>query len=211
MKTGKSMSSRLTGLVCWRESLARKSTVANWVGAGKKFSGVCSCPAFSDWGFCKHLVATALATNSLGLGALEQASSRFAKIREHLRAKGVEGLVEMVVGLAERDPSLLKELELSAAAAGANHTTLLAQVKKAITEATRTQGYVEYRKVRGWVQGIESVLGRIAGLIESGRAGLALRLLDHFFARMDQALENIDDSDGAAAHVYAKARDIHLA
>jgi hypothetical protein len=55
------------------------------------------------------------------------------------------------------------------------------------------------------------VLGRIAGLIESGRAGLALRLLDHFFARMDQALENIDDSDGGAAHVYAKARDIHLA
>src|SRR4051812_29417795 len=29
-------------------------------GTGKKFSGVCSCPAFSDWGFCKHLVATAL-------------------------------------------------------------------------------------------------------------------------------------------------------
>ena len=77
------------------------------VGMGTKFSGECSCPAFSDWGFCKHLVATALTANSLGSGALEQASSRFAKIREYLRAKGVEGLVEMVVGLAERDSSLL--------------------------------------------------------------------------------------------------------
>src|SRR5258707_3093313 len=114
------------------------------VGMGKKFSGECSCPAFSDWGFCKHLVATALAANSLGAGALKQASSRFAKIREHLRGRGVEGLVEMVVGLAERDPSLLKELELSAAAAGADDTTLLAQFKKAITEATRTHDYVEY-------------------------------------------------------------------
>src|SRR5258708_3158454 len=28
------------------------------VGIGKKFSGECSCQAFSDWGFCKHLVAT---------------------------------------------------------------------------------------------------------------------------------------------------------
>jgi uncharacterized Zn finger protein len=100
------------------------------VGAGKKFSGGCSCPAFSDWGFCKHLVATALAANSLGPGALEQVSSRFAKIREHLRAKGIEGLVEMVVGLAERDPSLLKELELSAVAAAADDKTLLAQFKK---------------------------------------------------------------------------------
>jgi uncharacterized Zn finger protein len=181
------------------------------VGMGKKFSGECSCPAFSDWGFCKHLVATALAASGLGPGALEQVSGRFAKIREYLRAKGVEGLVEMVVGLAERDPSLLKQLELSTAAAGADDTTLLAQFKKAITEATRTHGYVEYRKVRGWVQGIESVLDRIAGLIESARAALVLRLLDHFFARMDQALQNIDDSDGGGAHVYAKARDIHLA
>jgi len=180
-------------------------------GMGKKFSGACSCPAFSDWGFCKHLVATALTANSLGSEALEQASGRFAKIREHLRAKGVEGLVEMVVGLAERDPSLLKELELSAAAAGADDTTLVAQFKKAITDATRTHGYVEYRRMRGWVQGIESVLEQIAGLIENGRAALVLRLLDHFFARMDEALNSIDDSDGGGADVYAKAREIHLA
>lgn len=181
------------------------------VGAGKKFSGECSCRAFSDWGFCKHLVATALAANDLGPGALEQAAGRFAKIREHLRAKGVEGLVEMVVGLAGRDPSLLKELELSAVAAAADDMTLLAQFKKAITEATRTGGYVEYSKMRSWVQGVESVLDRIAGLIENDRAALVLRLLDHFFARMDQALDNIDDSDGGGGDVYARAREIHLA
>jgi uncharacterized Zn finger protein len=140
------------------------------VGAGKKFSGKCSCPAFSDSEFCKHLVATALTANNLGSGVIDQASSRFAKIREHLRAKGVEGLVEMVVGLAERDSSLLKELELSAAAATVDDTTLFAQFKKAITEATRTHGFAEYRKMRGWVQGTESVLNRIAGLVESGRA-----------------------------------------
>jgi hypothetical protein len=181
------------------------------VGAGQKFSGDCSCPAFSDWGFCKHLVATALTANSLGSEAMEQASSRFAKIREHLRAKGVEGLVEMVVGLAERDPSLLNELELSAAAAATDDTTLFAQFKKAITEATRTHGFVEYRNVRGWVQAIEVVLDRISDLVESGRAALSLRLLDHFFARMDDALRTIDDSDGGGGGVYAKACDIHLA
>jgi uncharacterized Zn finger protein len=181
------------------------------VGVGKEFSGECSCRAFSDWGFCKHLVATALAANSLRSGTLDQASSRFAKIRVHLRARGVEGLVEMIVGLAERDPALLKELELSATAATSDDETLLAQFKKAITDATRTHGYVEYRKMRGWVQGIESVLDRVAGLIEIGRAALALRLLDHFFARMDEALEKIDDSDGGGGDVYAKACEIHVA
>jgi uncharacterized Zn finger protein len=181
------------------------------VGSEKKFSGKCSCPAFSDWGFCKHLVATALAVNSLGPKALEQASSRFAKIREHLRARGMEELVEMVVGLAERDPSLLRELELSAVAAASDDKTLLVQFKKAITEATRTRGYVEYRKMPGWVQGIESVLDRIAGLIEMGRAVLASQLLDYFFARMDEALANVDDSDGGGGGAYARACEVHLA
>lgn len=181
------------------------------VGTGKKFSGQCACRAYSDSGFCKHLVATALTANSLGPAMLEQATGRFAKIREHLRAKGVEGLVEMVVGLAERDPSLLKELELAAVAASADDTTLLTQFKRAITEATRTHGFVEYRKMRDWVQGIESALDRIKGLVENGRAAIALRLLDHFFARMDEALEKIDDSEGEGGGAYARACEIHLA
>jgi uncharacterized Zn finger protein len=181
------------------------------VGSGKKFSGKCSCPAFSDWGFCKHLVATALTVNSRGPGALEQASGRFANIREHLRARGIEALVEMVVGLAERDPSLLTELELSAVAAASDDKTLLVQFKKAITEATRTRGNVEYRKMPSWVEGIENVLDRIAGLVENGRAGLVLQLLDYFFARMDEALASVDDSDGGAGGVYARACEVHLA
>ena len=48
-------------------------------GTGRKFSGECSCPAFSDWGFCKHLVATALAANDLGPGALAEAANRLTK------------------------------------------------------------------------------------------------------------------------------------
>ncbi len=118
----------------------------------------------------------------------------------------------MIVGLAERDPSLLKELELSAVAAAADDKTLLAQFKKAITDATRTHGYVEYRKMPSWVQGIESVLDRIAGLVENGRAALVLRLLDHFFARMDEALEQYRRlRRRRRGAVYAKACEIHLA
>ena len=32
-------------------------------GHGEDIDGECSCRAFEDWGFCKHLVATALAVN----------------------------------------------------------------------------------------------------------------------------------------------------
>lgn len=180
-------------------------------GLGKKFSGECSCPAFSDWGFCKHLVATALAANDLHPGELEKATSRLTKIRDFLRAKGVEPLVEMIMGIAERDPELLRVIELSATVATADDQVLFVRFKTAITEATRTHGFVEYREARAWAAKIERVLEQIEVLIPSGRADLVLRLLDHFYARMDDALNNMDDSDGQGGGVYAKACEIHLA
>src|SRR5581483_8636720 len=35
-------------------------------GRGKSVDGHCSCPAFRDFGFCKHMVAVALAANAAG-------------------------------------------------------------------------------------------------------------------------------------------------
>jgi uncharacterized Zn finger protein len=179
-------------------------------GLGKKFSGECSCQAFADRGFCKHLVATALAANDLQPGELEKTASRLAKIRDFLRAKGVEPLVEMIMNLTERDPELLRDVELAATAATADGQTLFVQFKKAITEATRTHGFVEYREVHAWAEKIERILEQIEALIQSGRADLVLRLLDYFYARMDDALNNMDDSDGQGGAVYAKACEIHL-
>ncbi len=37
-------------------------------GQGKRIGGECSCPAFEDWGFCKHMVAVALVANAAGGG-----------------------------------------------------------------------------------------------------------------------------------------------
>jgi uncharacterized Zn finger protein len=165
-------------------------------GAGSRFSGSCSCPAFSDWGFCKHLVATALAANGAGPEALSAGANRLTRIREHLRAKGTDALVEFVMGLAESEPSLLKELELAAAMEDADDETVFAQLKKAITDATRTRSYIEYRQASSWAKGIETILDRVESLIGSGRAQLAVRLAGHVFARMDEALNSVDDSDG---------------
>ena len=180
-------------------------------GAGKNFSGECSCPAFSDWGFCKHLVATALAANAVEPDELTHAANRLDRIRDHLRAAGLDGLVELIMGLAERDSAVLQELELSAAAVAADDKTLFAQFKKAVTDATRVRDFIEYREARAWARGIESLLDRIGNLVDRGRAEIVLRLLDYFFSRMDEALASMDDSDGHGGGVYARACEIHLA
>jgi uncharacterized Zn finger protein len=57
-------------------------------GRGSELSGECSCPAFSDWGFCKHLVAAALAANAAESGEPAEAVNRLSRIRAHLLAQG---------------------------------------------------------------------------------------------------------------------------
>ena len=180
-------------------------------GAGRGIDGQCSCPAFSNWGFCKHLVATALAANSLQVGDLVTVENRFARIRAHLRKHSVEVLADMLMSLAERDGALLQQLELAAAAAAEDDATLFRRFKAAITDATRTHGFVEYQDAHAWGQRIETVLDQIEQLARSGRAALALRLLDHLFSRLERALSSVDDSDGHAGQVFARAADIHLA
>jgi uncharacterized Zn finger protein len=65
------------------------------VGRGKKPAGACSCPAFMDRGFCKHMVALALTANAGG-GETEEIGVT-ARIRRHLTDKGVDALADLII------------------------------------------------------------------------------------------------------------------
>lgn len=84
-------------------------------GGGAEINGACSCPAFEDWGFCKHMVATALAANE---SQMEGGRDPFDRVREHLRSKSANELVEFIVGLAEDDSARGKDQAASAARTG---------------------------------------------------------------------------------------------
>lgn len=174
--------------------------------------GECSCPAFETYGFCKHLVATAFAAAALLPADIEASESRAERIRAHLRGKGMDALVEMVFGLALRDPGLMTELAFAAdLAGGVDEEALFKEIRTQITHAMRTGGFVEYGAVGGWVGDIDPVLKRIEALIDAEHAAVAIRLLDHFFERMESALGSIDDSDGEGGALCARAQNIHLA
>lgn len=178
-------------------------------GAGSRVSGRCSCPAFSDWGFCKHMVAAALAANSGDPGEPAAASNRLSRIRAHLVAQGVEALANRIMGWAERDPELLSELDLAVTAEADDGETLLIKFRNALTEATRTGGYVEYADAGGWASRIERVLGQVEVLIPI-HPDMALRLIDHAFDRLETALGHVDDSNGEGSVLLARIRAMHL-
>ncbi|OWJ67065.1 SWIM zinc finger family protein [Inquilinus limosus] len=170
-------------------------------------AGDCSCPAFAGIGWCKHLVAVALAANDLADG--ETSGSRPDPVRDHLRSLSAETLVEMVLEQAGKDPGLRRRLELAAAMTQGDDAMIHAHLKKAITAATRTDG-IEYRRVRSWVRGIGDFLDRIEDLLDGGRAQLGLDLLEHVLDRMAPALAEIDDSDGDGMALFGRAEKLHL-
>jgi uncharacterized Zn finger protein len=179
-------------------------------GRGKTIDGECSCPAF-ERGFCKHIVAAALAAIEAGNDAGAEGTGALARIRDHLQKKGVDALVEMIVGLAERDPALFRKLDTAAAALDADDKTLEARLRKAIDGATRIRGYIDYREVAAWAGDVNAALDAVADVASAGRAGLALKLAERAIDRIEQAIEQIDDSDGHCGALLQRAGEIHCA
>ena len=179
-------------------------------GRGKQIGGECSCPAFEDRGFCKHMVAVALAANAAGGEEKPDGAGTLGRIRQHLKSKGIDALVEMIVELAERDAKIYRKLDLAAATSQADDPTLEASLRKAIDTATRTGGFVEYGEVGDWAAGVDGVLDAVAALVSNGRGGLALKLVDHALSKIEAAIQHIDDSDGYCGAVLNRACEIHL-
>ena len=180
----------------------------NLLGAGETIKGECNCPAFDDYGFCKHMVATALAANATG-HAHEQSSGVLARIRAYLEDKSNGVLVAMIVELAERDPALFRKLEIASAADRADDKTLAARLGKAIDQATATRGFVEYGEAGGWAAGVDEALDALEAL-DAKRDRLVLKLAEHAIDRIETAIESIDDSNGQCGDLLERARDIHI-
>ena len=179
-------------------------------GHGKNYGGECSCRAFADWGYCKHLVATAIAANDLSAGATDRAGA-LGRIRDHLTKKGVDALADLVLDLAMKDPALFRQLETAAALMHDDDKTLRARLRKAIDNATRTKGYVDYRKASNWAFEVATVLETVATLASGPRAALAAELAEYAFDRIMLASQSIDDSDGHCGELLTQAHDIHVA
>ena len=178
---------------------------------GKKIGGECSCPAFRDWGFCKHMVATGLAANDVADDG-QQGPSILDRIRAHLKQKGVDSLVEMVVELAERDTALFRKLDIAATASSAGDVKRLEkQLRRAIDVATRTGGFVDYNEADGWADNVGAALDAVAQLAGGQHAALATNLALYAIDRIEDAIEEIDESGGHGNRLLEQAGDVHLA
>ena len=181
----------------------------NLLGKGETIGGECDCPAFDDYGFCKHMVATALAANDIAPGREPAGVGALARIRAHLEDMPRGALVAMIVELAERDRALFRKLEIASAADGADDQMLAKRLGKAIDEATATRGFIAYEEAGGWAGGVDDALDALDAL-DSRRDRLVLALAERAIDRIEDAIESIDDSNGECGELLERARDIHI-
>jgi hypothetical protein len=101
-------------------------------------------------------------------------------------------------------------LELASASAETDGGALEARLRKAIDEATRTRGYVEYHAAAGWATGVATVLNALAERASGPQAARMLALAEHAIERIEAAIETIDDSDGHCGGLLELTGEIHL-
>lgn len=78
-------------------------------GRGESIQGRCTCPAYEDAGFCKHLVATGLVANS---ALIEESlpADALALIAGHIAMLDKAQLVRLLLELARSDWRVLRSL-----------------------------------------------------------------------------------------------------
>ncbi|MEO5597724.1 MAG: SWIM zinc finger family protein [Novosphingobium sp.] len=84
-------------------------------GQGDHIAGMCTCPAYDDMRFCKHMVAVMLAVN--GASAVEQEPDKVgAAIGAHLESLSHAELLAYIIDIAETEPVLFRRLAEGAGA-----------------------------------------------------------------------------------------------
>lgn len=171
---------------------------------GLRFS--CSCPVGTDGAFCKHCVAVALSwLDDQGLSA-----PTLDDVRAYLQTLPPDSLVELLVEHAHEDERLARRLLLMTTRPQQGASVDVVSLRALIDQAFAYHGFVHYREVWGYVRGIEETIDTLDELLARGQAGEVVELAEYALTAFEQALEQIDDSDGQMSDVAARLEELHL-
>jgi len=129
------------------------------------------------------------------------------KLEAYLKLQTPETLVSELMQATQRLPEfrerLLIQADLVADSAPAK------RLKKAITSVTRPRHLWEYRQVAAWFARVEATLENIRSVANQVAPDVLLKTVLYAFARLEKALEQIDDSGGYRYQAYSTLQDLH--
>jgi uncharacterized Zn finger protein len=208
----------LTATVCGTEDYAVRLVAKDGILQHR-----CSCPVGADGGFCKHAVAVALGW--LGANQPGDGSGKNRRIpatatplvslddlRPWLLGQSPATLAGYLLETAERDDRLREKLLRAAARATAKGIDLSAY-RKSLDRATRTGGFIDYYGAGGYAEGVREAVEPLRELLADTpeQAAAVIDLAEFTLERVEEAMEQADDSNGEIGTLLAELQELHLA
>jgi hypothetical protein len=130
-----------------------------------------------------------------------------ARIEAYLQGLDLAALRKLVLEASWRDDALREKLLMAATLA---ESTGLSALRQVVKQATRTNGFVEYREAGGYANRLEDLAELLSPRIEDGQSEL-IELIEEAIALAEEALQHIDDSGGEVMPAILGLRELHLA
>lgn len=180
----------------------------------------CECPLGSEGDFCKHCVAAALAwlhqqptpeaaAKTAGSKKAAAAQMTTEDLAKALREEDKETLIGWLLAAAEDDEALRSRLML-AAAGRMGSEVLIPQTKKILEKAIRIRRFAPHRNMRAYAAQVEEALGGVEALLQSGHAAAMIEPCERGLHWLEEAMGNVDDSDGYTGGLVERLEDLHL-
>jgi uncharacterized Zn finger protein len=177
----------------------------------------CTCPRAADGYFCKHCVAVGLAWLAENSAAPKSgAASRKRKrrdprrdIKEYLTTQPPEALIDLLLDVTQRDDRLYQSLLLKAERTGRGGNVTQA-FRRAIEDATRIHGFVDWREVGTFAGNIDQVADSLAELLKPDTAATLVELAEYAIERVENSLEQVDESNGEISDIVYRLGELHL-
>lgn len=156
----------------------------------------CSCPMGEAGEFCKHCVAVGLALGEEEAPPSSARAPTTADLREYLRTRDKDALIDLLLDRAAEDEFLRGRLELEAAKSSGGEVNLDAY-RNAIDDVIVVHDFVSYREMYDYSQNVGEVINSIRELLGAGHAEEVVALCEHALEALEDALGRVDDSDGS--------------
>jgi uncharacterized Zn finger protein len=131
-------------------------------------------------------------------------------IKKYLAKQPTDGLIELLLDVAQRDDRLYQSLLLNAERAGGGGGNVATAFRRAIDEATHVHGFVDWREADSFADAMEQVAESMAELLQPDTAGVLVELAEYAIARLEKSMEQIDDSNGAVSGIVHGLGELHL-
>lgn len=174
----------------------------------------CNCPLGVDALFCKHCVAVGLAWidepppyRPAG-EAPAKVGTTMEDVRQYLARQERDTLVQMILNQAMEDSSWREKLLLKAASSHPGGADINA-FRRALRNAIATGDYVDYYEASSYAGDVQDAIDGLEDLLDQGYASDVVDLSEEAIALLEDAINQVDDSDGNLNSILDQVQELH--